>query len=57
MLHRDGDVPSSLWQKEDARVVEGLCEAPRPKPWPSYRFKGVVPAEVLAKAGKEREGR
>jgi hypothetical protein len=54
MLYRDGDVPSSLWEKENSRVIEGLCGDAQPKPCHFYRFKRAEPAEALVKAGEKR---
>src|SRR4030043_2475203 len=39
MFDRDGDVPPSLCQKEDARIIEGLCGSSRPTQWPLQSFK------------------
>src|SRR4030065_1634841 len=39
VFDRDGDVPPSLCQKEDARIIEGLCGTSRPKQWPLQSYK------------------
>jgi hypothetical protein len=47
MFYRDGDVPSPLRKKEDARVIERLCDAPWPKSW------GVKFTQALVKPGEK----
>jgi hypothetical protein len=54
MFYRDGDVPSSLRQKKNSRVVERLCGAPKPRPWHFHCFKGAESTEALAQVGENR---